>query len=136
MTPKRRDVLKLLSAGAVASSARAQAPPQSGAQPNILVIMADQHRAGLTRAGGFPLDTMPALDGLAARGVAFDRAYTTAPLCVPARISLLTGRWASSYGSRARSYSSPFPIMSNVSFQSPRRTILIEPLCVTGFSSS
>ncbi|MDE3165261.1 MAG: hypothetical protein KGN36_05600, partial [Acidobacteriota bacterium] len=66
MTPKRRDILKLLSAGAAASAALPQAPAQPGAQPNILVIMADQQRAGLTRAGGFPLDTMPTLDALAA----------------------------------------------------------------------
>lgn len=30
---------------------------------------------------------------MAKNGVALDRAYTTAPLCVPARVSLLTGRW-------------------------------------------
>ncbi len=45
------------------------------ARPNVVIVMADQHRAGLTRRSGFPLDTMPALDRLAGRGVAFDRAY-------------------------------------------------------------
>jgi arylsulfatase A-like enzyme len=65
--------------------------------------MADQLRAGLTRREGFALDTMPALDRLAARGVAFDRAYTTAPLCVPARISLLTGRWPHAHRVRQNS---------------------------------
>jgi arylsulfatase A-like enzyme len=105
MTPKRRDVLKLLPAGAAAPVARSQAPRQSGAQPNILVIMADQHRAGLTRAGGFPLDTMPTREGMASRGVSFDRAYTTAPLCVPARISMLTGRWPHAH--RVRQNSAP-----------------------------
>jgi hypothetical protein len=37
MTPKRRDVLKLFSAGAAATAARAQAPQPSGAQPNIVM---------------------------------------------------------------------------------------------------
>ena len=107
LTSNRRDLLKLLSAGAAASAGPAAplAPQQSGAKPNILVIMADQHRAGLTRAGGFPLDTMPTLDGLAARGVSFDRAYTTAPLCVPARVSMLTGRWPHAH--RVRQNSAP-----------------------------
>jgi arylsulfatase A-like enzyme len=105
MTPKRRDILKLLSAGAAASAAPSQASQQPGAQPNILVIMADQHRAGLTRAGGFPLDTMPTLDRLSSRGVSFERAYTTAPLCVPARISMLTGRWPHAH--RVRQNSAP-----------------------------
>src|SRR5262249_35076012 len=106
MTPKRRDVLKLFSAAAAAPATPTQAQPQSGSRPNILVIMADQHRFGLTRAGGFPLDTMPTLDGLAAGGVSFDRAYTTAPLCVPARISMLTGRWPHAHRVRQNSAAS------------------------------
>ncbi|MBI3280664.1 MAG: sulfatase-like hydrolase/transferase [Acidobacteria bacterium] len=61
--------------------------------------------SGLTQRGGFPLDTMPALDRLAERGVAFDRAYTTAPLCVPARVSLLTGRWPHAHRVRQNSAS-------------------------------
>ena len=75
------------------------------ARPNIIIVMSDQQRAGLTRRRGFPLDTMPALDRLAEGGVAFDRAYTTAPLCVPARVSLLTGRWPHAH--RVRQNSAP-----------------------------
>ena len=67
--------------------------------------MSDQHRAGLTRRTGFPLDTMPSLDRMMARGVSFNRAYTTAPLCVPARTSLLTGRWPHAH--RVRQNSAP-----------------------------
>jgi arylsulfatase A-like enzyme len=62
-------------------------------QPNIIFIVSDQHRAGLSKRSGFPLDTSPMLDKLADRGVGFDRAYCTSPLCVPSRTSLLTGRW-------------------------------------------
>ena len=102
MKPQRRDVLKMMTA----APALGQTTPTGGREkPNIVVIMADQQRAGLTRAGGFPLDTMPAVDRLAARGVSFDRAYTTAPLCVPARISLLTGRWPHAH--RVRQNSAP-----------------------------
>lgn len=68
----------------------AGAPPQT---PNVLLIVSDQHRAGLTKRSGYPLDTSPALDRLAASGVAFDRAYCTSPLCVPSRTSMITGRW-------------------------------------------
>jgi arylsulfatase A-like enzyme len=77
-----------MAAGALGAAAAAPA-----ARPNILFIMSDQHRAGMTKFSGYPLDTMPTLDRLASRGVSFDRAYCTAPLCVPSRISLLTGRW-------------------------------------------
>ena len=75
------------------------------ARPNIILIMADQLRAGLTRRSGFPLDTMPAMDRMAEGGVSFERAYTTSPLCVPARVSLLTGRWPHAH--RVRQNSAP-----------------------------
>jgi len=39
---------------------------------------------------------MPFVDGLAQRGTWFNRAYTSAPICVPARVSLLTGRYPNS----------------------------------------
>ncbi len=63
--------------------------------PNIVLLMTDQQRAGFTRADGFALDTMPFLDSFAATGVRLPNAYTTSPVCVPARTSLLTGRWPS-----------------------------------------
>ena len=85
---RRRDFLKTISSGAAGA-----AGPTVQGRPNILIVMSDQHRAGLTKRSGYPLDTMPALDRLAARGVAFERAYCTAPLSVPSRVSLLTGRW-------------------------------------------
>ena len=61
--------------------------------PNIILIMADQHRADVSSRDGFPLDTTPFLDSLAAGGTWFNKAYTAAPACVPARTSLLTGRF-------------------------------------------
>ena len=65
------------------------------AQPNVIIIMTDQQRADLSRREGFPLDTTPFSDALAARGTWFDRAYTSMPTCAPARVSMLTGRYPS-----------------------------------------
>jgi arylsulfatase A-like enzyme len=65
--------------------------------PDIVLIMTDQQRQGFTAADGFPLDTMPFLDSFTAGGARLDHAYTTAPACVPARTSLLTGRWPSAH---------------------------------------
>lgn len=62
-------------------------------RPNVVLLMTDQQRADFVAAEGCALDTMPFTDGLAAGGVRFRRAYTSAPLCVPARTSLLTGRF-------------------------------------------
>lgn len=64
-------------------------------RPNIVIIMTDQQQARLSRREGFELDTTPFLDGLARQGAWFNRAYTAAPICVAARVSMLTGRWPS-----------------------------------------
>ena len=63
--------------------------------PNIVLIMTDQQRADLCAREGYPLDTTPFLDALAQRGTWFNRAYTVAPVCAPARVSTLTGRYPS-----------------------------------------
>ena len=101
----RRDFLTSISAGTVAAAASAAAPqakpslqgkpkgPATPQQPNILIIISDQHRAGISKRAGYKFDTTPTLDGLAARGVDFQKSYCTSPACVPSRISMLTGRW-------------------------------------------
>ena len=61
--------------------------------PNIVVIMTDQHRADHCAREGFALDTTPFLDSLARDGTWFHRAYSGAPICGPARVSMLTGRF-------------------------------------------
>lgn len=96
---ERRDFLKTASL----TAAGAMLPGRAGwgeslgqapvAKPNIIFIVSDQHRAGLTKREGYPLDTSPTLDKLAEKGVGFERAYCTTPLCVPSRTSMLTGRW-------------------------------------------
>src|SRR5262245_24633464 len=73
------------------------------ARPNVVVVMTDQQRADFTRAAGFPLDTMPFLDSLGARGARFERAYTPMPICAPARISLFTGRFPKAHRVRQNS---------------------------------
>ncbi len=95
---ERRDFMKTASLSAMGammpSSALAQVGvPQKERRPNIIFIVSDQHRAGLTKRSGFPLDTSPTLDKLADQGIGFDHAYCTSPLCVPSRTSMLTGRW-------------------------------------------
>ncbi|MDA0791805.1 MAG: sulfatase-like hydrolase/transferase [Proteobacteria bacterium] len=69
-------------------------------KPNVVIIMTDQQRADVSAREGFELDTTPFLDGLARQGQWFDKAYTTMPVCLPARVSMLTGRYPSA--TRAR----------------------------------
>lgn len=61
--------------------------------PNIVLIMTDQQRADLLAREGYPLNTMSFLDEIASQGTWFNRAYTASPASVPARTSLLTGRY-------------------------------------------
>lgn len=70
---------------------------------NVVVIMTDQQQAGLSKAMGFPLDLTPFIDQLGREGVRFANAYTPSPICTPARISFLSGRYVSSHGIRTNS---------------------------------
>lgn len=69
-----------------------------GPPPNVLVIFGCQHSGGaMSCAGADHLET-PHLDRLADDGVLFANAYTANPVCMPARVSLMTGRMASTLG--------------------------------------
>ena len=62
---------------------------------NILLLGADQMRFDSVSALGMAnCARTPALDALASRGTLFENAYTTCPLCSPARASLFTGQHA------------------------------------------
>jgi len=62
-------------------------------RPNLLFLFSDQHTQRIASCyGGLP-DLTPNLDRLAAEGVTFDNAYCPSPLCVPSRMSMLSGRW-------------------------------------------
>lgn len=58
---------------------------------NVLFIAVDDLRDWVSHLEGHPQAKTPNIDRLAKRGVSFTRAYCSAPLCNPSRISLLTG---------------------------------------------
>ena len=64
-------------------------------KPNIVIVMTDQQRASLRKGRGFALDTMPFLDSWAQEGTDFHCAYTSNPTCMPARVSMFSGRYPS-----------------------------------------
>src|SRR5580700_7915813 len=64
----------------------------AGAGPNLLLIIADDHRGGSLGIEGDPRKATPNLDRLAREGILFERAYCNAPLCTPSRQSLITGK--------------------------------------------
>ena len=66
----------------------------NGAQrPNILYIQSDQHSPNVLGCYGESTVRTPNLDALAARGTVFTSAYCAAPVCVPSRMSFLTGQY-------------------------------------------
>jgi len=66
--------------------------------PNILLIHSDQHRFDSIASNGNPIVSTPNLDRLAREGTNFTRAFTTIPICSPARASLMTGAWPTTHG--------------------------------------
>jgi arylsulfatase A-like enzyme len=67
-------------------------------QPNILLILTDQHRLSALGCYGRTPCRTPNLDRLAAEGVRFENAYTTCPVCSPARASIITGQYPHRHG--------------------------------------
>ena len=61
-------------------------------KPNILFVMTDQQRFDTIAALGNPIVRTPNMDRLVRRGVAFTNAYSTCPVCLPARYTIRTGR--------------------------------------------
>lgn len=68
------------------------------APKNLLVVMSDEHNPRVMHGAGHALVQTPHLDGLAARGTRFTAAYTTSPICVPARAGFATGKYQHQIG--------------------------------------
>ena len=64
-------------------------------QPNILLILSDQHSPHVLGCAGDSVVRTPVLDGLAKRGVRFSDTSCANPLCVPSRMTFLTSRHSS-----------------------------------------
>ncbi len=60
---------------------------------NLLYIHSDQHTKPVSGCYGDKIVQTPNLDDLAAKGVTFNNAYCASPICVPSRMSNLTGRF-------------------------------------------
>jgi arylsulfatase A-like enzyme len=70
----------------------------AAATPNVLLIAVDDLRDWPAYLGRKPHAFTPHLDRLAARGVAFTRAYCAAPSCNPSRAALMSGLRPSATG--------------------------------------
>ena len=59
-------------------------------QPNIVLITCDHLRADHLGCAGHPTIQTPHIDQLARNGVRFEQAYSTTPICIPARATIMT----------------------------------------------
>lgn len=60
-------------------------------KPDILVFMSDQHNPDVSSFAGGSVKT-PNMERLCQDGTSFVNAYSSCPLCVPARVSMLLGK--------------------------------------------
>ncbi len=75
------------------------------AQPNIVLMMADDQGWGETGYNGHPHVQTPVLDEMARTALRLDRFYAASPVCSPTRASVMTGRHANRSGAFAPNWS-------------------------------
>ncbi len=66
-------------------------------KPDVLVVICDQWNPRYV-SWEDPQVRTPNLDGIAHDGMIFDRCYTNSPVCMPARVSLVTGWYPHNHG--------------------------------------
>jgi uncharacterized sulfatase len=79
-------------------------------RPNIVLIMTDTQATNMIGCYGRPELQTPHIDSLAQTGMKFNQAYTTCPVCTPARAGLFTGM----YPHTAGPWTNNLPLGSNV----------------------
>lgn len=97
---------------------------------NVLVIMSDEHNPKVTGYEGHAVAETPNLDRLAARGTRFDAAYTTSPVCIPARAGFACGKYINQIGfwDNADAYDGTVPSWHHVLRERGHRVVSIGKL--------
>ncbi|MBC8987970.1 sulfatase [Pedobacter sp. N36a] len=67
-------------------------------QPNIIIIVSDDHAFQSIGAYGSKLMKTPSIDRIAKEGVRFDKGYVTNSICGPSRAVILTGKYSHKNG--------------------------------------
>ena len=97
---------------------------------NLIVIMSDEHNPKIMGCAGHPIISTPNLDALAARGTRFTSAYTTSPVCVPARAAFALGKYIHQIGfwDNADAYDGSLPSWHHVLRESGHEVVSIGKL--------
>lgn len=68
-------------------------------RPNILIVYTDQQRYDTLGINGNDRIKTPRLDAWGRKAVHFTRGYVNSPVCLPSRVSMMTGRYARAHRS-------------------------------------
>lgn len=90
--------LLVLTYGCASTETTTETGSPTPERPNFVVVLVDDMRWDDIGAGGHPFVETPNIDRIAAEGARFENAFTTTPLCSPARASFLTGLYAHTHG--------------------------------------
>lgn len=88
----RKEIVISLAVFSITTGVKAQ---ENNKQPNILLLMSDEHNTSILGCDGNKLARTPVLDALAKTGIYFKSFYCSSPQCVPSRQSLTTGKYVS-----------------------------------------
>ncbi len=83
---------------------------QSAEQPNILWIVSEDN-SPFIGAYGDEFATTPNIDEFATKGVLYENAFATAPVCAPSRSTLITGVYPTAMGTQHMRSTYPIPEM-------------------------
>ena len=82
--------------------------PGGAGRPNVLWLTSEDNSPYLGCYGD-KLARTPTLDGLAAKGVRYDNAFSNAAVCAPARQTIISGMYATSIGGQHMRSKAAFP---------------------------
>lgn len=91
---------------------------------DILIFISDQHSGSKMGCIGDQIIRTPNLDQIGKDGVIFEQAYTSCPLCVPARMSMLSGRLPSEVG-----------LLNNNGSIHPEQPTFLHALSIAGYET-
>jgi len=93
-------------------------------RPHVLLISIDTLRADHLSCYGYGRETSPFLDRLAAQGLLFERAFSSAPWTLPAHLTMLTGLFPAQHG-----------VVSEELSLAPEIPLLAERLSAAGYAT-
>lgn len=91
-------LLVFLGVAGLRSAMGAALVPEAVAKPNIVLVLMDDGGMGDIGVYGSKDIKTPNIDALAAQGVRATAGYSAAPVCMPARAALMTGRYPQRFG--------------------------------------